>query len=268
MYSRVTIARKYLQYFITAANGKGHGIHSPFVFDFVRNILNDHRPIPLEGDIEILRKLLLSDKRRIEIDDFGAGGRSGIKRFRTIRDIASGSAKSRKLGKLLSRLVSHYHCRTIIELGTSLGISMAYLSSSNMQANCFTLEGSAALAEVARTNLANLGLSSVKVLKGNFDEMLPQLLSGELAGKEIDLAFIDGNHRLIPTLHYFNLIKPSISKQGLIIFDDIHWSREMEIAWQKIKTDPQVRLSIDLFFLGIVFFRDELKIKQDFEIRF
>ncbi len=108
------------------------------------------------------------------------------------------------------------------------------------------------------------------MLKGNFDKTLPLILSdaGGLANKEIDLAFIDGNHRLMPTLHYFDLIKPRISMDGLIIFDDIHWSREMEMAWNKIKADPKVTLSIDLFFLGIVFFREAFKVKQDVEIRF
>jgi predicted O-methyltransferase YrrM len=270
MYSRLTIARKYLQYFLRSANGKGHGIHSPFVYDFVRNVLNDKKPILLESRIEKLRTEFQDDHRKIEVEDFGAGSSMGKGALRSISEITRSSSKSRKLGKLLNRIATYYQPRIIVELGTSLGFSMSYLASADQNACCYTMEGSAALCSLARVNFERLGLRNISVLTGNFDGSLPDLLSenGVLKGMEIDLAFIDGNHQLTPTLQYFDLIRQRISSTGAIIVDDIHWSAEMEEAWQKIKTDPQVMLSIDLFFLGIVFFRKEFKVKQHFEIRY
>jgi predicted O-methyltransferase YrrM len=100
---------------------------------------------------------------------------------------------------------------------------------------------------------------------GNFDQSLDGALD---AIHYVDLAFIDGNHRKKPTLEYFQKIKEKTNDLSCIIFDDIHWSREMEEAWEEIKKDPQVRVSIDLFFLGIVFFRRAFLEKQDFVIRF
>ena len=84
----------------------------------------------------------------------------------------------------------------------------------------------------------------------------------------IDMAYIDGNHRLEPTLNYFEQLLGKKNNSSIFIFDDIHWSKEMEEAWERIKTHPSVRCTIDIFFLGFVFFREEFKAKQDFMIRF
>ena len=53
----------------------------------------------------------------------------------------------------------------------------------------------------------------------------------------------------------------------IFIFDDIHWSQEMEEAWQIIKQHPQVKVTIDIFFMGIVFLKKELQ-KEDFRMRY
>jgi len=53
-----------------------------------------------------------------------------------------------------------------------------------------------------------------------------------------------------------------------LVFDDIHWSAEMEKAWLEIKSHPSVQYTIDIFFLGFVFFRPDFKVKQNFSIRF
>lgn len=270
MHSRLTISRKYLRYYFRSANGKGHGIHSPFVYDFVTNVLNSRRPIPPEARIEKLREDCLKDNRKIEVEDFGAGSSVGRGGTRSISEITRSSSKSKKLGKLLYRLAEYYQSGTIVELGTSLGFSMSYLASANPNALCYTVEGSEPLSKMATANFKRLDLPNVTVLNGNFDKTLPELFSEDklLKGKNVDLAFIDGNHRFMPTIHYFDLIRQRISPEGLIILDDIHWSGEMERAWKKIKADPEVMLSIDLFFLGIVFFRRDFKVKQAFEIRY
>ncbi|MCC7526845.1 MAG: SAM-dependent methyltransferase, partial [Chitinophagaceae bacterium] len=78
----------------------------------------------------------------------------------------------------------------------------------------------------------------------------------------------DGNHRKEPTLAYFNQLMRHAGNNSLFIFDDIHWSAEMEEAWRDIQLHPAVTCSIDLFFIGIVFFTPDIKEKQHFTIRF
>jgi len=265
MYSPFQLGARYLQYYITASNGKGHGIHSAFVFEFITKVLNDDRHFYAYESIENLRQVLLSDERQLAIEDFGAGSRVKKTNLRTVRDIAKSSLKPKKFGQLLFRVVDHYSPATILELGTSLGVTTAYLASAMAASKVVTMEGSKEVAGVAKNNFNKLNLSNIELVEGNFDETLHAAI--EKTGK-IDLAFIDGNHLYEPTVRYYRQLLPAVHEYSVLVFDDIHWSKEMERAWEEIKQDPMVMLSIDLFFIGLVFFRKENKAKQHFTIRF
>ena len=271
MYSALRLAGKYLHYVLTAANGKGHGIHSPFVFDFVTRVLNDRVGYAEYGPIEALRSRLSENSRVLAVEDMGAGSVSGAGEQRRVMDIVHRSAKPRRLGRLLFRVARHYRPGVIVELGTSLGLSTAYLAAGAEKrvgraggSRLYSIEGSASLAEAAGDNLRSLGLDA-HIITGNFDEELGPLLRE--VGK-VDLAFIDGNHRYEPTMQYFEHLFASASASSVLIFDDIHWSGEMERAWEDIRSDARVMMTVDLFFLGFVFIREEFKVKQDFVIRF
>jgi predicted O-methyltransferase YrrM len=265
LYSRFQLAKKYLIYYLTAANGRGHGIHSPFVFDFVTKVLNNRDDYAVYHEIEKLRAQLLKNKTRIVFQDFGAGGSSGKTDTRRISDITRHAAKNKKMGQLLFRIVHYYQPKTMVELGTSVGLTTAYLALAFPSARLLTLEGAETVATVAKKNLDSLGLHHVDLLEGNFDDQLPV---AERLLAEIDFAFIDGNHRKKATLHYFKRLEERVSLNSMIIVDDIHWSLEMEEAWKEIKEDPRVMMTIDLFFMGLVFFRNSFKVKQNFTIRF
>ncbi len=265
MYTRYRLARKYLQYYLTAANGKGHGIHSPFVFDFVQSVLNDRVGYPAYTSVERLRRQLRQDDTLLDIDDKGAGSARTVGGRRSIADIARHAAKPPRLGQLLFRVARHYEPATVLELGTSLGLSIAYLASGAPKAAVWSVEGAGAVAAAARQNLHGLEMERVEVLHGSFDEVLEPLLNRI---GPVDLAFVDGNHRREPTLRYFDTLMRHTGGSSVLIFDDIHWSEEMERAWTVIREDPRVVLTIDLFFLGFVFLREEFKVKQNFIIRF
>ena len=265
MFNHWQLARKYLRYYITASNGKGHGVHSPFVYDLVRNVLMDTRSFYAYKQVEGLREQLLQDKTLIEVEDFGAGSVTGSSRQRSVASIARHAAKSRKWGQLLFRIVHYYAPLNILELGTSLGISTSYMALGCRDARIVTGEGSAAIAEMARRNFKALKLDNIQLTTGNFDNTLGGMLN-QLP--TIDLAFLDGNHRLEPTLRYFDQLLPKIHSASVVIIDDIHWSPDMEQAWQVIRNHASVKCSIDLFFIGIIFFREEFHEKQHFTIRF
>ena len=265
VYNHFQLAKKYFHYYVTAANGKGHGVHSPFVFDFVLSVLNNRHRYSAPSNIEALRTGLFNDKRSITVEDLGAGSRLHSAKEKNISQIAKSAVKPKKYGQLLYRLVKHYQPPTIIELGTSLGITTAYLAAANAKSTVITIEGSEAISAIAQTNFKQLGLHNVQSLTGNFDLLLPQVL---LPMPSIDMAYIDGNHRLQPTLDYFHQLLSKTHNDTILIFDDIHWSKEMEEAWHHIQQHPSVTLSIDLFFIGIIFFRQEQKVQQHFVIRF
>lgn len=265
MYSRFHLIKKYLQYYFSASNGKGHGVHSPFVFDFIQNVLQDKKIYDSYHVIESRRAQLMKDQQLIEVHDHGAGSAVIKSSKRKVSDIAGSSLKSKKYGQLLFRIVQHYRPSNIVELGTSFGTSTAYLAMAHPRAKVYTCEGAASIANVARQGFRELELNNIELVEGDFAQSLAPLLA-RLG--PVDLAFIDGNHRKQPTLDYFNQFARLATPSTILIFDDIHWSPEMEEAWQEIKKDPRVTLTIDLFFLGLVFFNPDCKIKQDFSIRF
>jgi predicted O-methyltransferase YrrM len=265
LYSRFQLAKKYLQYYLTASSGKGHGIHSPFVFDFVKNVLNDKQNYPCYQSIEQKRKELLGNTEMIEVEDFGAGSAVIKADKRMLAAIAKSSLKPKKFAQLLYRMIKYYKPEIIVELGTSFGITTAYLASGNEGSNIFTCEGSKAIAAVARQNFLELGLKNIQLTEGDFAISLPSLLPKITP---IHFAFIDGNHRKEPTLDYFRQLLNYSTPSTILVFDDIHWSAEMEAAWEAIKQHASVTLTIDLFFIGIVFINPDFKIPQHYTIRF
>ena len=265
MYNSFQLAKKYLHYYITASNGKGHGIHSPFVFDFVKNILNDKTVYPDYLPIEQKRTELLNDNAIIEVEDFGAGSSVIKTKKRVVKAMAASSLKPKKYAQLLYRMVKYYKPQTILELGTSFGLTSAYLACANPKATLHTCEGAASIAAIAKENFNHLGLQNIYLTAGDFEATLTPLLS---TLKIVDFAFVDGNHRKQPTLNYFNKLLNHCTPNSIFIFDDIHWSAEMEEAWSAIKQHTKVTLTIDLFFIGIVLINPDFKKAQHFAIRF
>jgi predicted O-methyltransferase YrrM len=265
LYNRFQLAKKYLHYYLTASNGKGHGIHSPFVFDLIKNVLNDKQSYQAYKSIEHLRKKLLADSTVIDVEDFGAGSSVIKTNKRVVSAMAASSLKPKKYAQLLYRMVQYYKPETIVELGTSFGTTTAYLAAANETSKVFTCEGSAAIASIAKQNFKTLQLNNVQLTEGDFAKTLSPLL---LNLKTVSFAFVDGNHRKEPTIEYFTKLLNCSTQNSILVFDDIHWSAGMEAAWNAIKQHPQVTLTIDLFFIGVVFINPDFKIPQHFSIRF
>ncbi len=265
IYNSWQVAIKYFKYYLAASNGKGHGMHSPFVYDFIRNVLNDKQQFPEYEVVEKLRLQLLERKEEVEVEDFGAGSGISNSKKRVVASIARHAVKSKKYSQLLFRIVRKYRPEQVIELGTSLGVSTSYFSLANPSASIITIEGSPAIAKIAKQNFDQLGFNNIKLLVGNFDTVLPTILNEK---SEIQFAFIDGNHQYESTVQYFKALLPAIQNDSVVILDDIHWSSGMEKAWEEIGKHKQVKCTIDLFFFGLVFFREEFREKQHFRIRF
>lgn len=258
------LAKKTIQYYVCARHKYGHGIHSPFVYDFVRTVLRNRQNYAEYAVIEQRRKELRAQNQTIDVLDLGAGSTQLRTKQRNVRDIARTSLSPRHYAYLLHNITHHYAPRTILEMGTSLGISTAYLATGNAQAHCITLEGAPSIAAIARETFKTCAVPHIELLEGNFADTLPQALK---TLQFIDFAFIDGNHQQQATLDYFNAIAPYCSENAILVFDDICWSEGMYAAWQQICSHPHISISIDLCKLGIVFLRKGIQ-KQHFTIRY
>jgi len=247
------VARKYLKYLLISRHRKGHGVHSPFVFDLVSRVFRNKINPDIVFIIENIRTNRISDQRTISLTDLGAGSVRTKSSLRKVSGIARYSAVPFKYCTLLANLASEFGGHDIVELGTSLGISTMYLAATLSQTVVYSVEGCPALAEIARENFSIAGIKNIELLNGSFEDMIPELRK---RGIKPGLVFIDGHHRREPVLRYFAQMVKLIDKKGVIIIDDIHMSDEMEKAWNEIKHYQSVSFTIDIFRMGLIFFRE------------
>lgn len=255
-------AGKYLGHW-SRANTR-HGTHSPFVYKLLDEVVYDNRHFYAYDTIAKRRNELLADHSTIEILDLGAGSSVNPSKERCVSDIAKNSLKNEKISKLLFRLVNHFQPRTMVELGTSLGISGLHQALAFKGGHLHTFEGCPETAKIAQATFDKAEVENVTLHLGDFSKTLQPVLD-ELGF--VDFAFLDGNHQYQPTIDYFNQLLPKCHEGTVMIFDDIYWSKGMAKAWEEIKEDNQISCSIDMFHIGIVFFRKGQE-KEHFKIKF
>jgi len=203
------------------------------------------------NEIENIRKKLKKDTRILQINDLGAGSTYSKSNIKSVKSIANSALSPKWQCHLLYKTINEFLPVNVIEMGTSLGISTAYLAIGNPRATITTMEGSEAIASIAMENFSKLRLKNIKQVYGNFDHTLPVILKSI---NHVDFAFIDGNHTKDATIDYFNQIKAKSNKNTVMILDDIHWSKGMEEAWEYVKSQDYVKLTLDFFSFGIVLF--------------
>jgi len=253
---RIQILIRFIRYFWRAKTR--YQIHSPFLFDFTEEVLEDNRNFYAFEQIESIRKDHLISTSSIMVTDLGAGSHVIKTKERKIKNIAQSSLTSSFYCQLLFKIINHYKPKTILELGTCFGVSTLYQSSAALNAQVITLEGCPQIAKVANKSFSAMKAKNIELSIGRFEDTLPTAL-GKLG--KLDYVFIDGNHRKQPTIDYFNQCLKYAHEDSIFIFDDIHWSVGMEEAWEVIKKHPQVKSTIDLFFFGIVVFKKDIKVK-------
>lgn len=229
-----------------------HGIHSPLVFYWITQVLRSDKFFFCFTEIEALRMQLLEDATIVQIEDYGAGSRKSGSSKRSIASIAASAANPAPHAQALFRLVNEVKPKNILELGTNLGISAAYLAKAAEGAKIYSIEGAASLVKKAQENLSALGIHNVTIVEGTFQSKLPDVLK-EMG--QVDFAWIDGHHQEEPTVAYFEQILPYCTEETILVFDDIHWSAGMEKAWQTVQANSSVTLSLDFFHFGIVLFQ-------------
>ncbi|MBX7225635.1 MAG: class I SAM-dependent methyltransferase [Chitinophagales bacterium] len=238
-------------------------IHSPFVFNFDTKVLENDFIYPEYKSIEKFRKGLAKNQTVLNVTDLGAGSKSLESSKRTVAEILETSTKKPKYSQLQFRIVRYFQSKKILELGTSLGITTAYLSKASNEGQIYTIEGCPEIAAKAKQHFEQLELHNIIQKNGNFDDILGEVLN-EMGS--VDMVFFDGNHKHIPTVNYFEQVLPYCHNDTVLIFDDIYWSEEMEEAWAFIKNHERITLTIDIFEMGLAFLRKESLAKEHFRV--
>ena len=285
----------WMKHQLTARNTGGHGIHSPYLFEWVRMVMRDKNGYYAWRKIEECRAKMLADKSEVAFVDYGSGkrvrslendanaGSLALRDKRRVCDIAKGSLARKKYAQMLSRLVNWLghplqtfpleaphdasivgsparggsgdgqlavgDGLTIVELGTSVGITTAYMAAVDSRNRVVTYEGCPAVAEIAKANWKSLGIKNIECRVGEIDV---EKLDKEL--ERVDVAFVDANHTYASTRAYINILLQKVHAKSVLVVDDIHHSSEMERAWREICADERVTSTMDLYQMGLVFF--------------
>ena len=240
-----------------------HAVHSPFVFTLITKCFYDKKPKPEYAIFNNYRKELLANTNTIEVTDFGAGSKVFKSNKRAIAQIAKTAGITSKRAELLFRITHYFKPNEVLEIGTSLGLATASLAVGNPEGKTTTIEGCPETAKIAQNQFQNFQLSNITSVVTEFENYLDNIKE---ENSSFNLVYFDGNHSKKATLTYFEKLLPTITNETVWIFDDIHWSADMEKAWESIKKHPKVTVTIDTYQWGLVFFRREQP-KEHFIIR-
>ncbi|MGB1270237.1 MAG: O-methyltransferase [Flavobacteriaceae bacterium] len=243
------------------ASTNEHGVHSPFVYDLITKCFYNKSELPVYKKLQLYRAGLLTNKNTISVTDFGAGSRRFKSAEREISAIAKTAGITPKRAKLLARLAGYFKFNSVLELGTSLGLASSAIAFTAPKTKITTLEGCPETAAIAKAQFETHHLHNITPIVTDFSEYLNSNTQA------FDLVYFDGNHQKEATLSYFNTLVQQATNDTVFIFDDIHWSKDMEDAWTELKNHPKVTITIDTFYWGFVFFRTENKHKEHFIIR-
>ena len=241
----------WLRHALTATNTHGHGIHSPRLFNIVQNVIDNPYPYYIYKDIERYRKVLEQNNSTINVTDLGTG-QSGP---RTISHIARTSLADKKQAQLLNKIAAELEPNVILELGTSLGLTTAYLAAADYRSKVISLEGCPNIAEIARKTLDTLHISNASIIVGDISNTLDTALDDI---ESIGLLYIDANHTAAALEKYFDKCAKKMSGQAIAVVDDIYWSEDMNKGWRQLTHHPKVTTSFDLYNCGMLFFDTNL----------
>jgi predicted O-methyltransferase YrrM len=234
-----------------------------FLRTFAKEVLDDDRYYYSFDLFRTLKASLLQKEEEIEVLDLGAGSRKNNSNRRKIKEIAKTSVSPDWQCQQLYYMIRHFQPKTILEMGTSLGMSSLYMHAAAPKAQLLSLEGSPEIAQRARQHFQKCNAQNIQLLEGEFSQTLPQALEQI---QKLDFAFLDGNHQKAPTLAYFEACLPYLHEGSVLVFDDIYWSKEMKSAWEELKARPEVSFSIDLFWAGLLFFKPLELPKKDWKL--
>lgn len=236
---------KWIPFYRKFFHRRGYGIHSPFVFDLITNVVEQRLPFYGYTEIDRIRLHMQLSDQPIRFQD----------KLYPVRKILQKQGISKKEGELLFRLANHYKPYDILTIGSSMGLIPLYLTGYASHLHCISLESETEMAAIAQENSRKKSTDSIQIYKGDYTYSLPQALrqferidciyfSQELTEKTMEMIY----HQCLPFIHY----------ETCLIISGIHASSEKRNFWKQLCNDPKITVSVDLYKLGLIFFRPKL----------
>jgi len=224
---------------------KGHGVHSPFAYNFITNVIEEKLPYYIFENIENQREELLKCNDTVEF----LSSKGNLKK-KTIAEITYREIQSDKYGALLFRLVNFLQCKSVLQIGASTGVMTLYLATPRKDTKCTILEDRTALIPIIQKLCNSLNLNNVDVMQGEYKDSLEKALETQ---DYFDLVFLN-------TVRNPELTKNILDKHvktRLLIVDGIRKNKKTKALWQMVIDNPHAKITIDLYYLGIALFEEK-----------
>lgn len=206
---------------------KGHGIHSPFVFYFITKVIEEKSLYYAYNDI---REFILSQP-----------------------DI---TFNENKFERLLFKCVNYFNAKRILELGAGSGINTLYLTVASKQCICTSVETDLNKKE-AIDRLYNKWGYNIRLSHEKF----PQV------DKPLDCILLNLRNYEADHTALIEYLLSLINENSFIIVDGIRTNRKHQMLWKRLIGCNEVRVSMDLFHVGILFFNPKYY-KRNFKLSY
>jgi len=245
-----------IKYLRKARHWHGFGIHSPFLFHLVTEVIEDKKRYPVYRIIQSSKKQITNRVKEINYDQEitynGIPLQSLIGKKKPFKSVELGY----RYGKLMLRLVREFKPSSVFYHGPTFGLNLLYLAlaDENIPVNTHTTDP--VMNQLCKEAIENIPVNNVNL---EFEETTPSCVQEFVF---INLSFLPGEAR--------NKILLKLKLGGdddVMIIRGIHKSGEMETLWQEVIKEKKVRVSLDLYEIGILLFRKKLQ-KQHFILRF
>ncbi|MCQ2344843.1 MAG: class I SAM-dependent methyltransferase [Paludibacteraceae bacterium] len=219
----------WLRYQLKAHYRRGHHVHSPYTYRLFRNVLFERWPYYSFNEIEKIRKNQAQNGEKSD---------------------------NPKYTQLLQRLCATNNAKTIIEIGRTNGISTMYLASNNTHSTVYSISDKKPTDVFIKTRYTNIHQCKAAELQRTIDK-----------AESIDILYVRRSCGFNEIDNIFDLCKPKSNDGSIFIFDDIHKDSQTEKKWENILESDNVTLSLDLYRVGLVWFKKDLK-KQHYTVKY
>ncbi|MCX6237045.1 MAG: hypothetical protein NTY07_05705 [Bacteroidia bacterium] len=249
-----TISR--LIYLKRARHRRGHGIHSPFLFHLITAVIEDRHRLPEYKILKGLKNNVLN-----LLDDFRKPLLTEVYPQFKLSSSKSGKLYKKvelpiRYGKIVFRLIRYFKPSSIINYGPTFGVNLALMAMANNDSIVYQLINNSACEVLCKELLKDSAFSNIQFLPEN-------------SVPEVNPEFIMINFSDNPDMSR-SVVQKYLRLHGdddVLIIRGIHESQEMETIWLEMIASESVRVSLDLFEIGIALFRKELQ-KENFIHRF
>jgi predicted O-methyltransferase YrrM len=224
-----------------ASHHNGFGIHSPYLFHLISGVLEETCPYYCFNQIESTRPLL-----KKELKTFHKNNKTDV-----------------FCGQILFRLIQDAQSRILFEIGTSAGLETQYMAFSSQKAKCISVTDSVELAEVLQKDNGKKGLKNIELKIPTCGETLESRIN-QL--ESIDFVYFNESVGNLKMIDLFNQCLLKKKNGSIFVLNKIHVDSEKKKVWEKIQMYPDVRVTLDLYDLGIVLFNPNLE-KNNYVIR-